>query len=810
MLMTTLWLFSFLISFGVLAYHRASLSVWAMALGFLLVFFTGLSEASLVTLALFWLFYALFFIPLLVTPWRQRFLTQPILAFYQKIMPTMSRTEREALNAGTVSWEGDLFRGRPNWRKLLALPQPQLTQEEKYFLENEVETLCGMIDDWDITHKRADLPPAVWAFLKKEGFFGLLIPKEYGGKGFSNFACSQIQIKVQACSVSVGTTVSVPNSLGPAELLLHYGTDEQKAYYLPRLASGEEVPCFALTSPDAGSDATAMTDWGVVCEGAHEGKSVLGVRLNWNKRYITLAPVATVIGLAFKLYDPDHLLGTKEDIGITCALIPRHTPGVTVGRRHLPLSAQFQNGPTQGKDVFIPLDWIIGGRKMAGHGWRMLMECLAGGRAVSLPAVTTGGAKAALFASGAYSRIRKQFKQSIVRFEGVAETLARMAGNLYIMDSARIFTLGALDRGEKPSVASAIIKYHITECARRVGNDAMDIHGGKGIIMGPNNYLGRGYEAIPIAITVEGANILTRNMIIFGQGAIRCHPYVLAEYEAARLKDEKKALLAFDKAIFSHLGFTLSNWVRTFFLGLTGAKLVSAPFGKTKAYFQQATRFSSAFAFLADLCMMVYGGSLKRKESVSARLGDILSNLYLLSAILNRYHTDGCPPEDLPLVRFAGQSCLYKIQQSFDEILRNFPIKSLAYLLKWIIFPFGKRFAEPSTRLASQVAQLFISPTETRKRLTQGLFTTPTERNPFAKLEEALLKTIEAEPIEKIVRKAAHAGEVLGYHFREQAKRAAEKGLISEEQYALLNGADESRQEIIAVDDFEPGELVRA
>lgn len=807
--MTTIWFLAFIISFGVLAYNRASLSVWAFGMGLFLIFFMGLSEASWLTLASTWLVYLLVFIPLLCSPWRQRYLAKPILAFYQNIMPTMSRTEREALNAGTVSWEGDLFRGRPDWKKLLALPLPQLTQEEKAFIENEVETLCGMIDDWDITHKRADLPPEVWAFLKKEGFFGLLIPKEYGGKGFSNFACSQIQIKVQACSVSVGTTVSVPNSLGPAELLLHYGTPEQKAYYLPRLACGEEVPCFALTSPDAGSDATAMTDWGVVCEEQHEGKLVLGIRLNWNKRYITLAPVATVIGLAFKLYDPEHLLGNKEDIGITCALIPRHTPGIAVGRRHLPLSAQFQNGPTQGKDVFIPLDWIIGGREMAGQGWRMLMECLAGGRAVSLPSVTTGGAKAAVFASGAYSRIRKQFKQAIVRFEGVAETLARMGGNLYVMDSARLFTLGALDRGEKPSVASAIVKYHITERARSVGNDAMDIHGGKGIILGPKNYLGRNYEAIPIAITVEGANILTRNMIIFGQGAIRCHPYVLAEYEAARLKDENKGLLAFDKAIFAHLGFTLSNLVRTFFLGLTGARLVSAPSGKMKAYFQQATRFSSAFAMLSDVSMMVYGGSLKRKESVSARLGDILSNLYLLSSILNRYHNDGCPLEDLPLAQWAGQTCLYKIQQSFDELLRNFPVKSLAYLLRLIIFPLGKRFAEPCTRLSSQIAQLFIAPTETRKRLTGGLFSSPTPNNAFAQLEDALLKTIEAEPIEKIVRKAAHGGEVRGYHFKEQAKMALEKGIITSEQATILKLADEARQRIIAVDDFEPEELTR-
>ncbi len=808
--MILIWLVAGLVCFGVLAYHQASLTVWALGMGLFLLFFTTLSHGPLALSGFFWLFFLLVFCPLLFTSFRQRYLTKPILKIYQNIMPTMSRTEREALNAGTVSWEGDLFTGKPDWNKLLALPLPQLTEEEKAFIEGPVEVLCGMLDEWDITHKRADLPPAVWDFLKKEGFFGLLVPKEYGGRGFSNYACSEVQIKIQASSVSAGTTVSVPNSLGPAELLLHYGTPEQKDYYLPRLARGEEVPCFALTSPDAGSDATAMTDWGVVCEGKHEGKTVLGIRLNWNKRYITLAPVATVIGMAFKLYDPDHLLGNKEDLGITCALIPRHTPGVQIGRRHLPLSAQFQNGPTQGKDVFIPVAWIIGGPKRAGQGWRMLMECLAGGRAVSLPSVTTGGAKAAVFFTGAYARIRKQFKQSIGRFEGVGEVLGRMAGNLYLMDAARRFTIGALDRGDKPSVASAIAKYHITERARCIGNDAMDIQGGKGIIMGPRNYLARGYEAIPIAITVEGANILTRNMIIFGQGAIRCHPYVLAEYEAARLKDENQALLAFDQAIFSHLGFTISNLVRAFFLGLSGAKLVAAPQGKMKAYYQQATRFSSAFALIADLCMMVYGGNLKRKESVSARLGDILSDLYLLSAALNRYHNEGSLAEDLPLVRWACQTCLYNIQQAFEELLKNFPLKSLAYVLKWIIFPLGRRLSKPRVRLSKQVAQLFMAPSDTRKRLTAGLFAAPTEKNAFFQMDVALLKAIEAEPIEKTIRKAVVSGDISGRFYQEQIKMALAKGIISTEQYDIVQQADEARQKILAVDDFSPEELKRA
>jgi len=806
----SLGILSYGLIIAVLAYHRASLPIWALIWGITLLVFSKFSGPSWFFLMLFWLIYFLIFVPLLVRPWRRQYLSKPILNLYRKLMPAMSRTEREALNAGTVFWEGDLFRGMPDWKKLLSMSLPRLSEEEQQFIDGPVEQLCSMLDDWDISHKRADLPPEVWDFLKKEGFFGLLIPKEYQGKGFSNYACSEIQIKIQAYSVTAGSTVSVPNSLGPAELLLHYGTPKQKEYYLPRLAVGMEVPCFALTSPDAGSDASAMTDWGVVCQDIHEGKSVLGIRLNWNKRYITLAPIATVIGLAFKLYDPNHLLGNKEDIGITCALIPRNTQGVTVGRRHIPLSARFQNGPIQGKDVFIPLDWIIGGPKMAGQGWRMLMECLAGGRAVSLPAITTGGSKAALFATGAYSRIRRQFKQAIVKFEGVAEALARMAGNFYLMDSARIFTLGARDRGERPAVASAIIKYHITERSRLIGNDAMDIHGGKGIILGPKNYLGTAYEAIPIAITVEGANILTRNMIIFGQGAIRCHPYVFSEMEAAKQKDDTAALPAFDKAIFSHIGFALSNVIRSFILGLTGAHLVSTPSSYLKRYFQQATRFSTVLAMLSDVAMLVYGGNLKRKESISARLGDILSYLYLLSAVLNRYHGDGCPEADLPLATWTARICTFRIQQSVDEILRNLHFKSLGIFLRWIIFPLGRHFSEPSFKMSAQLAQLFISPTETRQRLTGGLYSQTSNKNQFVLLDEALQKAIDAEPIEKLIRKAVAAGELKGYSFAEQANQAVEQNIISKEQYAIYLSADEARKKIITVDDFAPQELVRA
>ena len=497
-----IWALLFVFCFGVLAYQRAARNIWSLSCVLLLAFFSLWSHVSIFTMSLLWLIFFVIFLPLYVFPLRRYLVIGPLFSLYRRMMPTMSNTEKEALSAGTVTWEGDLFRGNPNWSTLLSKPAPSLSLEEQAFLEGPVETLCAMIDDWDITHNRADLPPEMWQFIKEQGFFGLIIPKEYGGKAFSAYAHSQILTKIYGCSVTAATTVSVPNSLGPAELLLHYGTPEQRQYYLPRLARGEEIPCFALTSPDAGSDAGAMTDSGVVMWGEYEGKRVLGIQLNWNKRYITLVPVATVIGLAFKLYDPDHLLGDKEDVGITCALIPRHVAGITAGRRHFPLGAPFQHGPVRGDNVFIPIEWIIGGPPMAGKGWGMLMECLAAGRAISLPASAIGGGKLLSYATGAYARVRNQFGVPIGYFEGIEEALARIAGHTYMMDAARSFTVQAIDQGEKPAVASAIIKYHVTELGRKVANDAMDVHGGKTVCLGPKNYLARGYESVPISITL--------------------------------------------------------------------------------------------------------------------------------------------------------------------------------------------------------------------------------------------------------------------------------------------------------------------
>ena len=803
-----MWWLLIVLVFGILAYHRAALTIWLISYALLMtlaVIEQGFTVAMLVTV----LILAAIFIPLSVTSIRRRYLVKPVLNFYRRIMPTMSRTEREAISAGTVTWEADIFRGNPDWNKLLAQPHVKLSVEEQAFMEGPVNALCLMLDDWDITHNRADLPEHVWSFLKEQGFFALIIPKQYGGKEFSAYAHSEILVKVSGRSVTAASTIAVPNSLGPAELLLHYGTDEQKNYYLPRLARGLDVPCFALTAPNAGSDASSMTDHGIVCRGQFEGKDIIGIRLQFDKRYITLAPVATVIGLAFKLFDPDHLIGEVEDIGITCALLPRNTPGMQIGRRHFPLNTPFQNGPIHGKDVFIPLDWIIGGVAQAGNGWRMLMECLAAGRSISLPAEALGGSKLGCYTTGAYARIRKQFHTPIGRFEGIEEAMARMGGFTYLADAGRMMTLSAIDSGEKPSIASAIIKYHATELGRKVGLDAMDIHGGKGICLGPNNYLGRGYEAMPIGITVEGANILTRSLIIFGQGAMRCHPYVFPELEAARMKDDVAALEAFDNVLMKHIAFSISNVVRSFFLGLTGGYLVFAPASKMHRYYQQATRLSSAFAMLSDVCFLVFGGALKRKESLSARLGDILSYLYLLSAVLKRFKAEGEKTEDLPLVRYAGLYCLFEVQERFADILKNLPSKPLAMLLRVLIFPWGERFHKPQDRLGHKIAQLMMNPGGARDRLTQGVYVENVSNNVLAVLNDALLKSIAAEPIEKTIRAAKLDTDAQALTLTELAKIALQQQLITHDQFNVVSDAEIARAAIIKVDDFSPDELMR-
>jgi acyl-CoA dehydrogenase len=661
--MTLFWVLLFFGGALYLAYQRISLASSTVAAGLALLAYSYFGSASLPWLVTLWIGFGLFAL-LNLDALRTRFVTKPFLMVYRRMLPSMSSTEREALEAGTVWWDGELFTGKPDWPKLLTAKPPALTAEEQAFVDGPCEELCRMLDEWDITHRRADLPPQVWDFLKQKGFFAMIIPKKYGGLGFSAYAHSCVLVKLASRSATASSTVAVPNSLGPAELLLHYGTEEQKDHYLPRLARGDEVPCFALTGPRAGSDAASIPDTGVVCRGVYEGREVIGLKLNFSKRYITLAPVATVIGLAFRLYDPDRLMGgEKTDYGITCALIPRNTPGVSIGRRHFPLNIAFQNGPLSGKDVFVPLEFIIGGPKMAGQGWRMLVEQLSVGRCISLPSNSTGGAKAGTYATAAYARIRKQFSQSVGKFEGVEAAIARMAGYTYIMDAARSVTCGAIDGGEKPAVPAAMLKYHCTELGRKVANDAMDVQGGKGICLGPKNYLGRGYQVVPVAITVEGANILTRSLMILGQGAIRCHPYVLKEMNAAREKDKAKSLREFDEALFGHVGYTLSNAARSLVTGATLARFSSTPESTaTRRYYQHINSFSARFAFATDVAMLTLGGYLKQKEHLSARLGDVLSSLYLASMVLKHYENQGRQEADLPLVEWSCRTLLYTAQ----------------------------------------------------------------------------------------------------------------------------------------------------
>ncbi len=808
--MTLFWIALFAAGALVLAYLHVSLRTATLSLGLALAAYTWFGHGSLAWQIALWVGFTLLAL-LNLAAVRMQYLTKPFLRVYRRLLPSMSDTEREALEAGTVWWDGELFTGQPDWSKLLSAKAPTLTPEEQAFVDGPCEELCRMVDDWDITHRRADLPPQVWDFLKKKGFFAMIIPKRYGGLEFSAYAHSCVLVKLASRSATVSSTVAVPNSLGPAELLLHYGTEEQKNHYLPRLARGDDIPCFALTAPRAGSDAASIPDTGVVCKGVYDGKEIVGIRLNFAKRYITLAPVATVVGLAFKLQDPDKLLGgEKTDYGITCALIPRHTPGVSIGRRHFPLNVPFQNGPVSGKDVFVPLDFIIGGPKMAGQGWRMLVEQLSVGRCISLPSSATGGAKAGTYASTAYARIRKQFNQPVGKFEGVEAALTRMAGATYIMDAARSVTAGAIDGGEKPSVPSAMLKYHCTELGRQVANDAMDVHGGKGICLGPKNYLGRGYQVVPVAITVEGANILTRSLMILGQGAIRCHPYVLREMNAAKDKDKRRSLVEFDEALFGHIGYTLSNAARSFVMALTLARFSSTPdTGPTKRYYQHVNKFSAQFAFATDMAMLSLGGYLKQKEHLSARLGDVLSSLYMASMVLKHYENQGRPEADLPLVEWSCRTLLYKAQEQLHGFLRNFPNRWVGVAMRLVIFPRGRTYFAASDRLGRQIVEPLMVPSESRERLADGIYKTVEPGNPIGLLQEAMVLAMTAEPLEKRIRvEGVKTGRITALDLPGQIEQALAIELITAGEAQLLREYDRKVMELIHVDDFDSAELM--
>jgi len=797
----------FLTVIGFMMARQASRYLWTGVIGALLCYWTILYTPPAWGLITVWTLFLTVAVFLTVDSLRYKLLIKPLLGLYKKIMPGMSDTEREALEAGTVWWEAEIFSGRPDWHRMLGFSAPALSTEEQAFIDGPVNEFCGIVNDWEITEELRDLTPESWDFLKQQGFFGMIIPKQYGGLEFSANAHSAVVMKVASRSISAAVTVMVPNSLGPAKLLLSYGTEKQKQYYLPRLASGEEIPCFALTGPDAGSDAASMPDTGVVCRQSFAGKDdVLGIRLNWEKRYITLGPVATLLGLAFHLYDPDHLLGNRDDIGITLALIPTTTPGVEIGNRHFPMSQSFMNGPNRGTDVFIPMDWIIGGKAYVGQGWRMLMNSLSDGRAISLPALSTASGQLVCRSVGAYAAVRKQFKVPIGKFEGISEVLGRIAGTTYTLNAVRGFTTAALDSGEDPSVASAIIKYHATERMRAIVNDAMDILAGRGISMGPKNFIGRGYQGLPIAITVEGANILTRNLIIFGQGAIRCHPFLFKEMETVANND----VAGLDEALLGHGSLVMSNISRGLFHSLTRGRLLHAPqHGIRGHYYRQFSRMSLAFAVTTEMVLMSVGGGLKRKESLSGRLGDVLSLLYLGSAVLKHHYDHGSPEDELPLLEWSCQDLLYNIQVRLHEVFNNLPNRFAAGVARVLTFPLGKPYKRPSDDLVQQVADLILEPGALRDRLTEGVYIPADSSEAVAQLDDALEKTAAAAPALRKLRDAMKAGTLPHGDPEAHIDAGVTAGVITDQDAARVRAAIAARKVVIQVDEFLPEYLTK-
>ncbi|MFT5131612.1 MAG: acyl-CoA dehydrogenase [Gammaproteobacteria bacterium] len=785
-----------------LAFKRASLKVAALTSSLLFFAYLFIGNGSWFCTGILFVS-ALVLCFLCVENFRKNYISKPLFSWYKSALPPISETEREAIDAGTVWWEGEIFTGNPDWDKLLSSGLPSLTEEEQAFLDGPVNELCKMVEPWNVHYSTADIPEQVVQHIKDERFLGMIIPKEYGGLDLSAVAQAKVLTRLSTCGSVVATFIGVPNSLGPGELLIKYGTEKQKDYYLPRLARGEEIPCFALTAPLAGSDATSLTDTGIVCKGKWEGKEVLGMRLNFDKRYITLAPVATLVGLAFRLQDPDHLIGDVDDYGITCALIPRDTKGLEIGLRHLPIGDPFLNGPVRGKDVFVPLDAIIGGKEMAGKGWRMLVNCLSTGRVISLPSGGNGAAKYALAATSAYARIRKQFGMPIGEFEGIQKPLARIAGLNYIIDAGLMHTAQAVAAGAKPAVPASILKYHCTEMARQVLIDAMDIHGGKAVMKGPKNYLAIPYESIPVAITVEGANIMTRNLMIFGQGAIRSHPYVLKEMELVSETDEAVAIEKFDQILFEHIGYTYNNGAKALVHALTSSVFANAPqHSPVKRYYQHLHRLSSAFVVVTDVAMLIMQSGLKRREMISARLGDLLSNLYLASMVLKEYEDQGNPVEDLPLVEWACQTLFNQYQQAMHEVLLNFPMRIAAMKMRLLVFPLGQQFNKPSDELERKIADLIIHNTPTRQRLIEGVFDSESEHHHIHALNEAMIMADEVAPLEKKLRHAVKSEVLPSLLGLELIEAGAKAGVLSEEEAKRMREYDQKIMNIIHVDEF--------
>ena len=742
-------------------------------------------------------------------PIRRALLIRPAFGAVSKILPAVSDTETQALEAGTVGWDAQLFSGTPDWSKLRAVPGVELTDEERIFLDGPTEELCRMIDDWEIRHNEREIPERIWKFVSDKGFLGMLISKEHGGLGFSAQAQSLILGKVSSRSPDVATIVMVPNSLGPGELIEKYGTPEQKEHYLPRLAKGQEVPCFGLTGPTSGSDAATMRDIGVVTKGQHQGKEALGIRLDWEKRYITLGPKATLLGLAFRLFDPGKLLGGAEDVGITLALIPTDHPGVQIGRRHLPSGSAFPNGPNWGEGVFIPMEFVIGGERMAGQGWRMLMECLSAGRSISLPSSSAAGAKTMLRFTSAYARIRRQFGIPVARMEGIEEPLARIIEHAYVLEAARAATSAMVARGEKPSVISALLKYQSTERMRDCVNAAMDIHGGRGICDGPANYLQSAYQMVPVAITVEGANILTRSLITFAQGALRSHPYLYNEIQALQNPDKHLGLARFEDAFMGHVGFSLGNIFGALMHNLTGGWLGQAP-DDTEGlapWYRQLWRASRNFAFLADLTVALLGGGLKTRQKLTGRMADALSELYFMSCALKRFEADKHPESLRPVLDLACRNALHRFYAALSGTIENFPNAVLRPLMRMIVFPFGNRTRPASDAQTKAIVQLVLEPGEARDRLTREIFVSKDPDDPTGILEHTMAKVIAAEEASRKIERAVRKGQIARYHARDWIKDAEVKGILTAAEAAQIREVEELTNRVIAVDHFDPQEL---
>lgn len=742
----------------------------------------------------------------LIEPLRMRLISQPAYNILANAMPSMSSTEREALDAGTSWWEKELFMGAPDWKKFDSYPYPQLSSEEQSFLDNEVEQLCGMLNEWDIHHKHKDLPPEAWQFIKDHGFLGLIIPKEFGGRQFSSFAQSRIMSKIASRSLTAAVCCMVPNSLGPGELLLHYGTEEQKKRYLPGLAKGQEIPCFGLTSPEAGSDAGSIPDSGVVCYGQFEGQQVLGLKMNFSKRWITLAPIATVIGLAFKMYDPDGLLGdaNKKEYGITCALLPASHEGVVTGPRHNP-GSPFMNGTVEGKDVFIPLDWIIGGVKNAGKGWRMLMECLAVGRGISLPALSTAAGEMAYLNVGAFAKVRQQFKISVGNFEGVQEATSEIASDAYMLEAFRYLVTCGLNQGGKPAVMTAMAKYYATETMRRMLNHGMDVVGGRAVQLGPRNFIALGYQAIPVSITVEGANILSRSLMIFGQGSMRCHPYLFEELQLLQAEDKNTALKTFNDMLFKHLAYTFNRTARAFTYGFTGGSAHASENADTfsRPYYKIINRFSANFALTADMCLGLLAGDIKRKEMLSGRLADIHAQMFIATAILKFYEHGQKTDAEQAHARLALDKALYKTQDAFYDLFENFPIKFASALVRFICFPLERAVTKPTDQLKRDVATYMMQDNAFRQQLKQHVCYSTDTNDVSGRMESAFQMLLKIEPLWNKFKKAESKGQFQGLTFEAHIADALTTNFITQSEANQLIAYNIQRYDSMLTDIFD-------